>query len=178
MNAGLEKLAGLAAEFYSSGGTIVGPFDIKQLPRKWRGPLVRRKASLDEERYLMLEGILSSKDTPTRPDSDQVYVALDTDGLAVGAVKCEEFFAYKNLQVNFLASTGEVKGTGAALLVAATAYALEYGWGLGLLGEDAEEYYEKLGMHAPPAGMAGVSYWWTPEEVVAIQSSRGVALNL
>jgi hypothetical protein len=171
METGLEHLATLAAAFKSAGGSVAGPIYDKKSLRALRRPLVARKSSMDEERYMMVANVLSAKEAN---DTDTVYVALDEAGRAVGVCKCEEFWAYKTLQVNFLGSTGEVRGAGAALLAAAAAHAGADGWGLGVLGEDAEEYYEKLGMHETPEGMVGVSHWWTPEEVAV---AAGLAMS-
>jgi hypothetical protein len=171
MDAGLDKLADLVVEFEALGGQVVGPLYEKKAVRAYRSPLVKRKSGVAEERYLMVHGILSAEE---KYDTDAVYAALDAQGRAVGACKCEEFWAYKTLRVNFLGSTGEVRGAGAALLAAAAAQAGEEGWGLGLLGLDAPEYYLKLGMHAKPKGMVGVSHWWTPEEVAV---AAGLAMS-
>ena len=167
MNAGVKRLGDLAADFAYGGGQIEGPVRDKRRLAAWRRGLRARQWMIEEERFKMVEDILSCED----PDMRDVYVALDDRGRAVGAVLANEWNAYQNIQVEFLGATGGIRGTGAALLVKVAVNAPE-GWALGVDGKDAEEWYKGLGMVKPPKGAIGVSHWWGPKMVDEV---RGMA---
>lgn len=169
----LERLAERVEEFQAAGGSVVGPVKEKKQLKSWRAQLRRRKEGMEEERYKMVLTALSCNDLVLR----DVYVALDSQAKVVGAAMSDEFYAYKSRHVEFLGATGEIKGAGAALLVAACRDLVE-GWGLGVDGVGVEEYYEGLGMEEARKGMTGVSHWWTPEEVREIQEFDSAAIAL
>jgi hypothetical protein len=148
-----DKLISLATEFHRAGGRIVEARGIDMVVFRETAKdrrLADQENWPDDERKRLLAGCRNLEDALT-PQSEYEpthrFVALDHQGRVVGALNQSAVDGW----VNEIGTTGEVRGTGAALLAMAALSSKQLEVEL-LTVRSARRYYARLGFKREGTG--------------------------